>query len=616
MVSPVLAGQSSVATPLAPAAAPAVVIPSAVVATKAILVPYSVVDPTTNKTTALLCAECGIRRLNTTQATATGMLFGAGNEPSLARSVRLQHYVSSAWKTIATGDSDATTGMVTLTFSISSAPRWSPRNYRIYAPAVTGAASVTSATTKFLPGPGVAGSTSYPLGKNVLRVSVNNTVYPTSKTTIYKGSLTYTQAGQGTTAPLPLENFAVRGGTTAKLAKKPYKLKFENDRDLFDAFNGVGGNTSTLKTKRFNLLALFVDNTLMRDKLALDLARRQTPANAGKAADIPSFLARENLQWTSRAEHTELYVNDQYLGVYLITDATKIDSTRVRIDKQKGSIVEADNPDISSDAIEWKTPKSQYIKFEDPDTYKNLVTKAEQVSTPSWPADQFDPEAVTIPKRDAVKAQVSRLESAIYARDWTRIQKYLDVDSTVDWYLVREFTKDVDADFYRSSTFFLPDYTACPTVPVDQCDATGKFYFGPVWDFDRSAGATTKSSAIASTSGWYVRGISAGYTSRDAHHYNQWFKQLGQTSGFMNLVRARWALKKAEYAQVGNTDVEAMYSTLVGSEGDEVARAASDRMRWSGYTRAYGWRSSTFLGEKDFVKNWYKGRYSWVNSNI
>ena len=610
-----MATQQSQASPL-----PALPLPSAAVANKAILVPYSVVDSTTNETTQILCPTCGIRRVpgSDTQATAKGMLFQntAPYPASDPRSVRLQHYVSGAWKTIGTASSEAN-GEVSFTFSLTGVPRWTPRNYRISALAVGAAPLVTSATTKFLPGPGNQDSDSFPLGRNVLRVSINDTVYPTSKTKIYKGSLTYTHNGV-TTSRQALENFAVRGGTTANMAKKPYKLKFEKKRDLFDPSNGNAGSNSAFKSKRFNLLALFVDNTLMRDRIGLDLARRQN--GNGVSANTAAFLARPGLKWTSRAEFTELIVNDQYVGVYLITDANKIDDQRVKIDPEKGAILESDGPKISSDAVEWKTQKGSpgynYIKFEDPDTYVNTVTGKEQVSTPSWPSSQFDPEGITIPKRDAVKSQVQRLENAIYARNWTQIQKYLDVDSTVDWYLVREFTKDVDADFYRSGEFFLPDYTACTATPAAQCPDNGKFYFGPVWDFDRSAGATTKSTIIPLTSGWYVRGISPGYTTRAAHHANQWFAQLGKVSGFMSAVRARWAAKKAEYAQVGNSDVEAIYNLLVGPKGAIDARAGSDRMRWAGFARAYGWRSSTFEGEKNFVKNWYKGRYSWMNANM
>ena len=47
---------------------------------------------------------------------------------------------------------------------------------------------------------------------------------------------------------------------------------------------------------------------------------------------------------------------------------------------------------------------------------------------------------------------------------------YIDVDSFVDWFLVNEIAKNVDAQWY--SSIFLH------YVPGD------KIYMGPIWDFD------------------------------------------------------------------------------------------------------------------------------------
>lgn len=604
--------------PVAPVLTPA--LPSLVTANKALLVPYSVVDPTTNETTSIVCADCGIRRISDTQAQATGMLVGAGLVASdVARPVKLQYLSGTTWKTISTKDVDPTTGKVSFNpFSITGFSRWKAKSYRIYAPSFGSASSVKSPSTKFLPGPGLQDSPSYSLGANVLRVSVNNTVYPTSKTTIYKGSLTYTHNGR-TTAPIALENFAVRGHGTAKLAKKPYKIKFEKKSDLFDPFNGSRGKDSVWATKRFNLLALFVDNTLVRDRVGLNLARGLDGNGDAPAASFDEYLARPGLKWTSRTAYTELYVNDQYLGVYLITDANKLDATRVNVDKEKGAIVESDGQDITSGQVEWETSHHRFIKFEDPDAYKNAVTEQEKTGwTLPWGTTEanYDPEGITPAKRAAVKSQVQRLENAIYSHNLTNIKKYLDLDSTVDWYLVREFTKDVDADFYRSADFYLPDFTACQAVPADQCGPTGKFYFGPVWDFDRSAGATTKSTSLASTSGLFVAGLSAGYSSRIELQKTQWFTHLWKTPGFEAAVKARWAERRLQFKEVGDTMVPSFYNALTGDPGTLDARAASDRQRWAGYTREYGWRSSTFSGEVNWVKNWYQGRWAYLDSKF
>ena len=94
-----------------------------------------------------------------------------------------------------------------------------------------------------------------------------------------------------------------------------------------------------------------------------------------------------------------------------------------------------------------------------------------------------DPEGITDDKIAGFKSRILDFEKVLYDSDykdpengWT---KYLDLDSAVDYYLVKEFTKENDGDFYRSNFFYMPDYT----------DSSKKFHMGPVWDFDRSAGS-------------------------------------------------------------------------------------------------------------------------------
>ncbi|MCA9261117.1 MAG: CotH kinase family protein, partial [Planctomycetales bacterium] len=65
-------------------------------------------------------------------------------------------------------------------------------------------------------------------------------------------------------------------------------------------------------------------------------------------------------------------------------------------------------------------------------------------------------------------------------------QAYLDIDPTIDHHLMRVFSKDPDG--LRLSTYLVKD-------------KDGKLYFGPIWDFDRSAGPDDDGRA-ADPTGW------------------------------------------------------------------------------------------------------------------
>ena len=549
--------------------------------------------------TPLPVVRLSMVRASATTATVTGTVY-----PAVAgKTVKFQLYSSSTWTTKKTLTTDAE-GKVRYTYGISTLSQWTPRSYRLYI-----SSTVKSPTVRFLPGPG---TTSYPLGQHVIRITTDSGTTPSSTGPVYPGTITSDgrvpgkQNKDGTVgAPVKVTEFGVRGSSTATKVKKPFKLKLSENILPYDSWP-LGA-----QSKRYNLLALFVDNSMIRDRVSQQLAR-----------DLPAMA------WNPRTQFTELYVNDQYMGVYMFMDAPKIDSNRVDIDKEVGAIVEKDGVSISSDSIEWETTKHQFIKFEDPDTYKHTDGYHESVSSTTattWNgADALDPEGVTPAKRTAVKAQVQRLENAIYGSKSTgylnRIGKYLDVPSLIDYYLLREYTKDVDSDFYKSWTFYLPDYTACPVgqeATAPGCGtADGKFFFGPASDFDRSAGATTKSTNIASTSGWFVRGIQSGYSSRQEYHTNQWIAQMAKSPEWVAAVRARWGETKQVYYQAGYKYAPAAKDALTPGGAAFDANAASDRKRWAGYARDYGYRSSTWSGEVDWVTSWYKKRYTWINANV
>ena len=69
-----------------------------------------------------------------------------------------------------------------------------------------------------------------------------------------------------------------------------------------------------------------------------------------------------------------------------------------------------------------------------------------------------------------MKSRILAFEKVLYGSDfddpedgWT---KYLDIDSAVDYYLAKEFTKENDSDFYRSKFFYIARLHQSPIVEV------------------------------------------------------------------------------------------------------------------------------------------------------
>ena len=93
----------------------------------------------------------------------------------------------------------------------------------------------------------------------------------------------------------------VRGNSTSSGAKKPYNIKLSAKKDVL----GMG------RAKKWCLLANMYDKTMLRNKLSYDFA-----------ADI-------GMDFVSASEFVELYLNGEYRGCYLLTEALEIGETRV-----------------------------------------------------------------------------------------------------------------------------------------------------------------------------------------------------------------------------------------------------------------------------------------------
>ncbi len=503
--------------------------------------------------------------------------------------VALQYKSGSKWKQIGSKLTDTDgDGVITGTYDASTltlSSQWTAKNFRIVTDATNTLTSATSPTIQFMPGP-------TKLGTYVIRIRTAKNVNPSKKGVEIPGTATLEVKGE---APreAKLEYVDLRGSSTSKLAKKPYKLKFDKNIKPFPGLT---------EGKRFNLLAMFIDNGMVRDKVGLDLGRAMAP----------------NMAWTPGALYTEVFVNDLYQGTYLLADSIKItdgknaDRQRITVpDVKKGALLEVDGNSVSSSKFGFKTSNGVVVVFEEPDERK---TKKD---------GSVDLEGYTDDKKVAVKKKVTDLEKVLYGSKskgfLAKVEKLMDVDAAIDYYLIKEFTRDHDSDFYRSHFFYIKDIYADPST-----DPNGRITFGPAWDFDRSAGIisdTSKAAKFASSyKDWYLRPGSI-YTSTHKTHNSHWFVQLTKSPEFMEKLSIRWAQVRGEYKAVGgsSTTTKIDKNSYVGKNQDLLGVArTNDWSRWSSEARRYALRSKpkSVDGEMAYVADWYRNRYNWMDANI
>lgn len=116
-----------------------------------------------------------------------------------------------------------------------------------------------------------------------------------------------------------------RGHSTFSKPKKPFALKLENAAPLL----GMEAD------KRWVLLANFMDHSLLRNSLALAIARQTS------------------LEWTPDSRLVDVVVNGKLQGCYLLCESVRVSKHRVNLNKEDGFLIEMDS--YPSDEYRFET---------------------------------------------------------------------------------------------------------------------------------------------------------------------------------------------------------------------------------------------------------------------
>lgn len=210
-----------------------------------------------------------------------------------------------------------------------------------------------------------------------------------------------------------------RGNSTWSYPKKPYKIKLKAKEDLL----GHG------KSKRYVLLANWMDRTLLRNDVAFELARRTS------------------LDWTPWGEFVELFINGVHKGNYWLGEQIRVEKYRLQADY----VIEMDTYYDET----WRFMSSKGFK---PNT--NSYGLPIGVKYP-------DDDDLTSTQFQEIKDLVAGVEDAIYNSG--DMSSKIDLDSFLDWYLVHEITYNGEPNHPKSCYFHFNK---------------GVMIAGPVWDFD------------------------------------------------------------------------------------------------------------------------------------
>jgi len=330
-------------------------------------------------------------------------------------------------------------------------------------------------------------------------------------------------------------------------------------------------------------------------------------------------LAREMGHYAARTVYVDLFLNNHYEGIYVLTEKIKRSSQRVNsqcvsnpVDGKSfsGYILKIDKPDGRKEFLNIKTmwkmmtgsilhlsgqKKEIRVSKKGSTVHEDYIQSAYSPPHATWQKIQFrfdDPKAgkVSNSEKNMLKDFLQNAESSIYNR--SHYEEYFDMNALIDYFILSEVSKNVDA--YRLSTYFY----------VDSCR---KITMGPVWDFDRALSNSTYCDAD-NVSGWAYEFNSC--RSPEAYLVPMWWEKLMSDSAFKKRLSERWnELSTSIFnPEKISGQIDSLQKVLASS-------SVKSYCRWHPDITAAD-AETVFQSETEIIKNWFRQRISWMNNNI
>ena len=313
-----------------------------------------------------------------------------------------------------------------------------------------------------------------------------------------------------------------RGNTTWAFPKKPYALR------LGQKAEGLG----MAPHKRWVLLANWLDRTLIRNDIGLELARQTS------------------LEWTPSGRFVEVVFNGRFVGNYYLCEQIRVDKNRLDINTLNATDIE--EPNITGGYL---------LEF---DKYYDEVNKF-RTKVRDLPCNIKYPDDDDIqPQQLAyIEQYVNQLEDELYkfnAFSTRNYRNYLDLNSVIDHWLALEVAGH--SENYAPKSIYAYK------------KRNGLLTMGPVWDFDYDTFTPRNNQRFAAT-------------------YGMWMQRIIRDPQFWSLVRERWAElrdrfkavearieQQREYLRLSNEANIAIWPIYERVNGDETLSydAAIDRI--------------------------------------
>lgn len=241
----------------------------------------------------------------------------------------------------------------------------------------------------------------------------------------------------------------MRGNTSSRFDKKQYRLTFVDtstytgDTSQLQQLEHVSHKVMGMPSEsEWILNGPFLDKTLMRNYIMYN-------------------LSGEIMDWTPNVRYCEVFLDGEYKGVYIMLETVKADKNRVNLSFVNENVAGTDYIVARERVGDTSYPLNNF------GTYSGKTQNELGVVYPGIRSGRTEEHL------EYVRQDIGAAEKMLYSLDYDDLKigyrSALDVESFVDYFLLNEFSMNVDGG--GLSTYM-------------NKEVRSGFQMGPVWDFN------------------------------------------------------------------------------------------------------------------------------------
>lgn len=394
---------------------------------------------------------------------------------------------------------------------------------------------------------------------------------------IYKGMGRYNLQGDSGNIYTGKAGVEIRGGYSQLLPQKSYGFETRDEQ-------GNNLNVPLMDMPAENdwiLLANYNDKVFIRNTLAFHLFNKMG-------------------HYAPRAHICEVILNNEYKGIYILTEKIKRDKNRLNLARMDAYDNAGDSLtggyafgiDYYNDYDSWT---SNFVPTDRPGGVVHFVYR--------YP----EPEIITPAQKTYIHLFVNTFENRLYGNQFMDptdgYKAYLDVKSFIDYFIIGEVSRNVDA--YKKSCYYYKD----------RDNRGGLLHAGPVWDFDWAWKNIYDNCYI-----WEVTdGSNWAYKVNECNNWPvvpSWITRLLEDPSFCNTLQTR-------YTTLRKTILSDEYLNQYIDSVQTLVNDAQQRhyMKWPILGERVGAHEvddppATFDGAIMQFKHWISLRLAWLDANM